>query len=106
MIVGAGILPALQSRSSTLRLSTTVHGPQGKSTPESVELQLAPYARLDTRVGYKLNARKASHEIAIDLTNITNRPNELTQAYNPITNQIEMMYQQGFFVIVYYRIRF
>ncbi len=72
---------------------------------ESFELQLAPYARLDTRVGYKLNARKASHEIAIDLTNITNRPNELTQAYNPITNQIEMMYQQGFFVIVYYRIR-
>jgi hypothetical protein len=73
---------------------------------ESFELQLAPYARLDTRVGYRLNGKKASHEIAVDLTNITNRPNEYSQVYNPTTNQIEMAYQQGFFVIVYYRIRF
>lgn len=73
---------------------------------ESFELQLAPYARLDTRVGYKLNGKKASHEIAVDLTNITNRPNEYSQAYNSTTNQIEMQYQQGFFVIAYYRIRF
>jgi len=73
---------------------------------ESFELQLAEYLRLDTRAGYRLNGKKASHEIALDLTNITNRPNEFSQAYNPATNQIEMMYQQGFFVILYYRIRF
>jgi hypothetical protein len=73
---------------------------------EAFELQLADYVRLDTRVGYKLNGRKASHEIALDLTNITNRPNELTRQYNPSTKQIEMRYQQGFFFILYYRVRF
>jgi len=73
---------------------------------ESFELQLAEYFRLDTRAGYRLNGKKASHEIAVDLTNITNRPNEYSQQYNSTTNQIEMEYQQGFFVIVYYRIRF
>ena len=73
---------------------------------ESFELQLGAYARLDIRVGYKLNAKKTSHEIAVDFTNITNRPNELSQQYNSTTNQIEMMYNQGFFLIAYYRIRF
>jgi len=73
---------------------------------ESFELQLGAYARLDIRVGYKLNAKKTSHEIAVDFTNITNRPNELSQQYNSTTNQIEMTYNQGFFVIAYYRIRF
>ena len=73
---------------------------------ESFELQLADYFRIDTRVGYKLNGRKALHEIALDLTNITNRPNEYAHQYNPYTKQIEMRYQQGFFFILYYRIRF
>ncbi len=73
---------------------------------ESFELRLANYYRLDARIGYKLNGRKASHEIAVDLTNLTNRPNEYSRRYNPSTNQIETSYQQGFFVIAYYRIRF
>jgi hypothetical protein len=42
----------------------------------------------------------------VDLTNLTNRPNEYSQQYNPETNQIETTYQQGFFVIIYYRVRF
>ncbi len=73
---------------------------------EAYELQLADYFRLDTRVGYKLNGNRASHEIAVDLTNITNRPNEYSQQYNSETNQIETTYQQGFFFIIYYRVRF
>jgi hypothetical protein len=73
---------------------------------EAYELQLADYFRLDTRVGYKLNGNRASHEIAVDLTNITNRPNEYSQQYNPETNLIETTYQQGFFFIIYYRVRF
>jgi len=73
---------------------------------EAYELQLADYFRIDGRVGYKLNGRKALHEIAVDLTNLTNRPNEYAQRYNPNTNQIEMIYQQGFFYIIYYQVRF
>ena len=73
---------------------------------ESFELQLADYYRLDARFGYKINAVRASHEIALDITNLTNRPNEFSRQYNPTTNQIETSYQQGIFFIAYYRIRF
>jgi hypothetical protein len=73
---------------------------------ESFELRLANYYRFDGRIGYKLNARKASHEIALDITNLTNHQNELAYRYNSSTNQIETQYQQGLFFIFYYRIRF
>ena len=73
---------------------------------ESYELRLANYYRLDGRIGYKLNARRASHEIALDITNLTNHQNEFAYRYNSSTNQIETQYQQGFFFIFYYRIRF
>jgi len=73
---------------------------------EAYELQLADYFRLDTRFGFKRNGNRTSHEIAVDLTNITNRPNEYSQRYNPETNQIETTYQQGFFFIIYYKLRF
>jgi hypothetical protein len=68
--------------------------------------RLIPYFRIDTRVGYKYNGLRARHEIAVDLTNITNRPNEWQRLYDESTNQVEMIYQQGFFFFMYYRINF
>ena len=73
---------------------------------ETYELQLAAYFRLDARIGYKISGTRASHEVGIDLTNLTNRPNEFNRYYNATTKQIETNYQQGFFVYAYYRIRF
>ena len=73
---------------------------------ESFELQLANYYRLDTRVGYKLNGRRASHEISLDLDNITDRANEFDRRYDPSTNQIGYIYQQGFFFYIYYEVKF
>ncbi len=73
---------------------------------ESFELQMADYYRLDGRIGFKLNASRALHEIAIDVTNLTDHQNELIQHYNSSSRQIETMYQQGIFFILYYRIRF
>ncbi len=73
---------------------------------QAYESRMAPYFRLDTRVGYKFNGLRVRHEIAIDLTNITNRPNEWERQYNESTNQIEMIYQQGFFFFIYYRVNF
>jgi hypothetical protein len=73
---------------------------------QAYDSRMAPYFRLDTRVGYKYNGRRIRHEIALDLTNITNRPNEWERQYNDSNNQLEMMYQQGFFFFIYYRINF
>jgi hypothetical protein len=73
---------------------------------EAYELQLAPYFRLDARIGYKISVRKVSHEIGLDLTNLTNRHNEFDQYYSATSKQIETIYQQGFFFFAFYRIRF
>jgi hypothetical protein len=73
---------------------------------QAYDSRLVPYFRLDTRVGYKYNGLRVRHEIAIDLTNITNRPNEWERQYNESSNKIEMIYQQGFFFFIYYRVNF
>jgi hypothetical protein len=70
------------------------------------EERLAPYFRIDTRVGYKYNGLRMRHEIAVDLTNVTNRANEWERRYNDDSKQIEMIYQQGFFFFMYYRMNF
>jgi hypothetical protein len=70
------------------------------------EDRLAPYFRIDTRLGFKYNGLKVRHEVAIDLTNVTNRANEWERRYDETANQINMIYQQGFFFFMYYRINF
>ncbi|WP_229598113.1 TonB-dependent receptor [Runella aurantiaca] len=64
------------------------------------------YFRTDLKIGYKLNRKHATHEIAIDLQNFTNSQNIFQQAYNPRTNRIGTAYQQGFLPIPFYRLTF
>ncbi len=64
------------------------------------------YFRTDLKIGYKLNRRHATHEIAIDLQNFTNHQNIFQQAYNPRVNRIGTAYQQGFLPIPFYRLTF
>jgi hypothetical protein len=70
------------------------------------EPRLAPYFRMDARAGYKFNGKKVRHEVAVDVTNLTNRQNEWERIYNGSTGMIEMVYQQGIFPNIYYRINF
>jgi len=68
--------------------------------------QQADYFRADVKLGYKVNRARLTHEIAIDLQNITNNRNIFQQAYNPRTNQIGTAYQQGFLPVPFYRLTF
>ncbi|TAF95021.1 MAG: TonB-dependent receptor [Cytophagia bacterium] len=68
--------------------------------------QQSGYFRTDLKIGYKLNRRKLTHEIAIDLQNFTNSQNVFQQAYNPRTNRVGTAYQQGFLPIPFYRLTF
>lgn len=69
------------------------------------------YFRTDIKLGVRINARKLTHEIAVDLVNILNTKNILSQTYNhdlaaqgayPFVQQ----YQLGFLPLFYYRIDF
>ncbi len=65
------------------------------------------YFRLDLKIGIKINRKRLTHEIAIDLVNILNEHNVLGLTYsgdprNPIIEE----YQLGFLPLFYYKIDF
>lgn len=73
--------------------------------------QFKDYFRADVKLGVRINARRLTHEIAIDLVNILNTKNILSLTYNydlaaqgqyPFIRQ----YQLGFLPLFYYRIDF
>lgn len=69
-------------------------------------LQYPPYFRLDVKPGYRYNAKKITHELSIDLQNITRNLNIFQQSYDLANKQIKTDYQLRFFVIPQYRVLF
>ncbi len=75
-------------------------------------LQYALYFRTDLKVGIRLNSKKVTHELALDLVNVLNTKNALSETYssylaaqgNPYPFYTQ--YQLGFLPIFYYRLDF
>lgn len=64
------------------------------------------YVRFDLGLSYKMNFKKSTHSIMIDIQNVTNHLNPYGQFYNSETNQIETFTQTGLFPVFNYRIEF
>jgi hypothetical protein len=69
------------------------------------------YFRTDLRIAYKINAKKSSWEIALDLVNITNQQNILALTYapdptNPAASPYARNYQLGFLPLFYVKVDF
>ncbi|GAB4375179.1 MAG: carboxypeptidase-like regulatory domain-containing protein [Salibacteraceae bacterium] len=74
-------------------------------------LQFRDYFRADLKINLRLNARRVTHEIGIDLVNVFNTKNILTLTYAPDEsndprNSIREEYQLGRLPLFYYRISF
>ncbi len=63
-----------------------------------------PYRRFDVRIAYRIEAKKVSHEIAIDLVNATNRQNILKYSYINEAPYIKTDYQLGLLPLFYYKV--
>ncbi|MBN2276002.1 MAG: carboxypeptidase-like regulatory domain-containing protein [Bacteroidales bacterium] len=70
--------------------------------------QLNNYFRFDIRIGFILQLKKFTHEIAVEITNLTNHGNESGRFHYMQDNEIitTPYYQQGFFPMGLYRINF
>jgi hypothetical protein len=68
--------------------------------------QFKDYFRLDLRVAYRMDFKKASQEFAVDIQNLTNRINVLAEEYNPETQSIREYPMTGFLPILNYRLEF
>lgn len=74
-------------------------------------LQFPAYNRLDCRISYKINGKKAGTEIALDLVNILNRKNILALSYAPDPADLKkdplvQNYQLGFLPLFYVKVDF
>ena len=70
-------------------------------------LQFKPYFRADIKLNYRFNAAKTTHELGVDLVNITNRENVLKQTYiRGAEPPLQEIYQLELIPIFYYRIDF
>lgn len=71
----------------------------------------SPYFRLDFRVVWKYNAKRVTHEIGLDLINVTNKQNILGLTFSPDSSDpnddyVAEQYQLGFLPLFYYQIDF
>lgn len=66
----------------------------------------APYYRLDLGFSYKINARRATHAIMLDLQNATNRFNSSGSFYDETSQTIRTIEQNGIIPIFNYRVEF
>jgi hypothetical protein len=73
---------------------------------KAYSLRYPDYFKLDMRIGYKINSKKITQEWAIDVTNVTNQKNVLTDDYDPSTKSVKTEYQLGIFPTILYKIQF
>ena len=78
---------------------------------ERNSLQFPNYFRWDLKLGLKINGKKATHEIALDLLNITNHENLLTVVFandpdHPGSKRLIEQPQLAFLPLLYYKIDF
>ncbi len=77
------------------------------SDTEKNTFQFKPYFRFDLKINYKLNARKFTHDIGLDLVNLTGYQNLLTFKYTGRQPDFfDPVYQLGFLPVFYYRMDF
>ena len=75
---------------------------------EAFTLRYDPYFRWDVKFGIQLNSarKKISHQFYFDIQNVTNRENIFVKRYNRQTNQVNDVFQIGFFPDFMYRVQF
>ena len=73
---------------------------------QAYEERRPDYFRLNLRIGYKVNFRKATVEIALDMLNVTNQKNIYYEFFDPSTGEIKTMYQLPFIPVPLIRIQF
>lgn len=68
--------------------------------------KLSNYFRLDAKIGVRMNGRKVSQQFFLDFQNVTNHQNVFTKRYNRVTNNVDTLYQIGFFPDILWRVQF
>jgi hypothetical protein len=75
-------------------------------TNEAYSLRFAPYSRFDVKLSFRMNRKKTSHMLYVNIENILNQQNILQQTYDPSAQKVNTEYQLGVFPYGGYRLEF
>lgn len=75
-------------------------------TDHAFEQRQKDYFRTDIKVSYRINKKKVTHEIALDIDNVFNVQNVWQQFYDAQANTVKTEYQMGIFPVPTYRLTF
>lgn len=70
------------------------------------ELQYDPYFRADVKLFYRMQRKRVTHEMGIDLQNVSGQRNIYARYFDDRTQKVVTEYQLGFFPIPLYRLLF
>ena len=81
---------------------------QARDESQAFTLRYPNYFRWDLKFGVQFNSpnKKFSQSFFIDLQNLTNRENVFQERFNPVTGEVNTVFQAGFFPDIQYRIQF
>ena len=68
--------------------------------------QYDPYFRIDLKTSYRLNSKRVTHEVSVDIQNLTQHNNVFQQSFDISTKTIRTDYQLKFFFVPQYRLTF
>ena len=70
------------------------------------ETRYDDYFRIDGKLYYTVNSRRVTHEMALDVQNLSNRKNVFQKVYDARMNQLRTDYQMGILPVLRYRLTF
>jgi hypothetical protein len=73
---------------------------------QAYEERRPDYFRLNLRIGYKINFKNATAEVALDMLNVTNQKNVYFEFYESSTGEIKTVYQLPFIPVPLIRFQF
>jgi hypothetical protein len=73
---------------------------------QAYEKRRKNYFRTDIRFAYRINRKKSTHEISLDIDNVFNTQNIWNEQFDPRSGTVKTQYQLGIFPIPQYRLTF
>jgi hypothetical protein len=86
--------------------ASIAYGDEVRDGSQAYTKQYPSYFRMDVKPSYKLNTKRFTHEVGVDIQNITKHDNVFQETYDLNTKSLRTDYQLKFFIIPQYRLTF
>lgn len=86
--------------------ASIAYGDEVRDGSQAYVKQYPEYFRMDVKPSYRLNTKRVTHELSVDIQNITQHDNVFQEIYDLNSKSISTSYQLKFFIIPQYKLTF